>query len=96
MNLKALKELRKRGLPEGKEKITVVAPNKEGLEEGLSKAKEIVEEGPESLLKGIEESHEMEDEHEDEDEEEKDLSDEALEKMSPEELKECIRKLRDE
>ena len=36
----------------------------------------------------------MEDEHEDE--EEKDLSDEALEMMSPEELKECIRKLRDE
>ena len=94
MNLKALKELRKRGLPEGEEKITVVAPNKEGLEEGLSKAKEIVKEGPESLLKGIEESHEMEEEHEDE--EEKDLSDEALEMMSPEELKECIRKLRDE
>jgi len=94
MNLKALKELRKRGLPEAEEKITVVAPNREGLEEGLSKAKEIVKEGPESLLKGIEESHEMEDEHEDE--EEKDLSDEALEMMSPEELKECIRKLRDE
>ena len=95
MNLKALKELRKRGLPEGEEKITIVAPNKEGLEEGLSKAKEIVKEGPESLLKGIEESHEMEDEHEHE-EEEKDLSDEALEMMSLEELKECIRKLRDE
>ena len=39
MNLKALKELRKRGLPEGEEKITIVAPNKEGLEEGLSKLK---------------------------------------------------------
>lgn len=62
------------------QKVTVAAPDKKGLEEGLEKAKEIVEE------KDSSDSYAgMEDKAEEELEE-----DESLEDLSPEELEEKI------
>lgn len=61
------------------QKVTVAAPDKKGLEEGLEKAKEVVEEQDSDSYAG------MEDKAEEELEE-----DESLEDLSPEELEEKI------
>ena len=98
MRLEALKHLKKKAAL-APEKVTVAAPTEEGLKEGLSVAKKLVEKKEESMPEMEDALHEAmeesEDEMEDESEKEMDLSDEAIEMMSPEELKECIKKLRD-
>lgn len=84
MSLKALKELRKHGMMHP-EKVTVMSDTEEGLEEGLDKAKELLESG---LTEEFEE--------EDDDDKWDDLSDEDIDKMSIEELRECLKeKIRD-
>lgn len=69
--------------------VKVMADSKKGLEEGLSKAKELMQSGAVDEM-----AHEAE-EMMDESHEEKDYSDEALAMMSREELIECIKKMRD-
>jgi hypothetical protein len=48
-------------MPEGMQKVTVAAPDEEGLEEGLEAAGQIVKKGPESLeaLAGLEKEPEF-------------------------------------
>lgn len=73
----------------GMQEVSIMAPDKEGLKEGLEMAEEVVEEGPEGMAEMIAEapeSEEMEMLEDDEDEEmsyEDDEDDEeALEKMA--------------
>ncbi len=56
-----------KGGMEGMQKVSVMAPDKESLKEGLDKAMEIMEKGPESL---VEESEEPKDEEKETPEEE--------------------------
>lgn len=73
--------------------VKVMADSKEGLEEGLSKAKELMESG--AVDKMAHEAEEIDESMEDESEH-KEYSDEDLAMMSREELIECIKKMRDE
>lgn len=71
-------------------KVSVMADSEEGLEKGLKKAQELVED-PEiikDMMEGEEEEYEEEMPHE--------YSDEKLESMSREELMECVKKMRDQ
>lgn len=61
----------------GMKKVTVAAPDKEGLEEGLEKAKEVVEEAP--MEEESEDSEESDDSEESEDKIEEKESDEIAE-----------------
>lgn len=92
MRMQALKELKKKslGIPE---KVTVSADSEKGLEEGLEKAKDIIS-GKSDILSSLKDL-ESDESHDEEDDEEMDLSDEAIDNMSEEELRHCLKKLRD-
>lgn len=75
---------------QGAKKVSVISDSKKGLEEGLEKAKELVEEklpSEEEMSKEEEPSEEMEEEGEESEEEE-------MEEESPEALKKKIEELK--
>ncbi len=76
----------------GIKELSVVAPDKKGLEKGLDKAKELIagEESEES-----QEHEAMEGESEDSAESEAGSEDDKLEQMSPEELDEMMKKIQE-
>lgn len=64
------------GLIDGLQKITVAAPDKEGLEKGLEKAEEILEKGPEDMMPKEMMPEEMMESDEDDEDDEEDEEDE--------------------
>jgi hypothetical protein len=86
---KALSQLRKslrsgRGDEMPMQKVSVIAPDKKGLEEGLEKAEDIIKSGiPAKMMDGMKsEDSEMEDESEDKEENNEDNSAEKEEYMA--------------
>jgi len=101
---KALSHLRKslrsgRGEELPMQKVSVMAPDKKGLEEGLKKAEDLMKSGViEKVMKPEMESDEHEDmESEDYEagEESEEMEDKAPEDMSREELIELVKKLKE-
>lgn len=68
---KMAQDLMSEGMADGFKKVSVAAPDKEGLLEGLDKAEDLVEKGPEEMLA---------------ESDEEEMSESEDEEMSPEEI----------